>query len=162
MSLMSPAKIVRLGRYDFPDPKEVKGILVVRAVLTPQVFERAVWGSDVLRLLIGDKDEMQRVLGKELQPAVTSSDQEVIRRISTLYADYLAGIRAAIAEDLGYRAACFTRLIVTERMVFVTDKGAYWRSFATHDELFIDLDMRSREIWRELSKVGYPLLRQGS
>jgi fructose-specific component phosphotransferase system IIB-like protein len=142
---MNGVKIVKLDYSDFPDPNEVRGILVCggRGDFHPGSDDPELASDDLgVAFLVGDRKEMQRLLGRELDPMAEAADPEAVRRISQLYAQAVAQAHA------NWAIGC------TQRIVFVTEKVAYIRAFKAEYGHIIEPCMMSGVIWREFRKIG--------
>jgi len=141
-------EVVKLRRRDFPNPNEVRGILIYNAYRdyrplneTPEVIP----DKPDLGLVVGNKAELQKLLHRELDPQMLVADMDPVARISHMYA-------TALRVSQGH-----VLIGCTERIVFVTEQAAYVRGFGIDTEYGTVLEpwMESKELYQEFRKIGY-------
>lgn len=139
------ARFVNLSPHDFPEVNQVRGVLI---------YDSADMSPQDLSLLVGDRMELERILGKRLSPRMTVSDTGAVKNISTLYSAVLSQAKQEAAADpkgIGLVIA----VSAPARIVFVTSKEAYVREFATGDGEILETWMQSKELYQEFVKIGY-------
>lgn len=151
MNPMSCTKIVRLGQYDFPDPNTIRGILIYNEGELPR--ER-VLGNSHLSLLVGQRRELERLLCRKMTPDMTVSDDGEVRRISQLYVKALSAMKKVQDEDPEGLGTAYL-ISVPQKIVFVTDDGAYVRGFCADNGKVYEQWMLSTELWDEFVRIGY-------
>jgi hypothetical protein len=142
---MKGVGIVKLKEWQLPDPNLVKGILIYFSYqhYRPSDNSPALEPNETdLSLLIGDRAELEGLMGHELNVPMAVNNSDAGRTISGLYAQALTEVPASWL------------LLTQERIVFVTDKAAYVRGFSADYGKVVEKYMKSGAIWREFRKIG--------
>jgi hypothetical protein len=136
-------KWVYLQKYEFPNPADIRGILLYDLYRPDDPPAK----PDVY-MLIGDRKEIEGILKQELNPEIIVPDRGVVAEISALYAAALEDSRKANAY---VGAPPYTKI------VFITKDGGYVRQFAALDDekVFRDKWMESPELWQVLHRIGF-------
>lgn len=141
-------QVIKLKGRDFPDPNEIRGILICHAYFgfnpcndTHEVIpdRTGLW------LVLGNQAELQKLMHRELDPQMLVEDIVAVARISHMYA-------TALRKPQGH-----TLIGGSARIFFITKAAAYVRDFIVDDEnnTILEAWMESKELYQEFQKIGY-------